>query len=273
MNYRTYPVDYIQQLKRERGARGRKKARAFMEYWDDMEHGDHNSEGFYAESWEVSRSTSHGWIKEFRKEIDLFLDHWYLKNMQHYSYAEKSTEQNEQVQPSKTSTLEHRKAGLYNNTTEQNEQVQPREVFNSNDNDYKGGMSFSNDPKFNDLFFIYAQNTKHPGHKEKAYAAYVNSKVDASMLTLAAVQYLHDPAVGDRRFNLTNFIMNEAYIPYLPKIIRVKHGDNVIEGEYIEEKSGVFRDGKLVAELTPSRLVELYKVGSLEFVNQLRKVS
>lgn len=144
MSYRSYPTDYIQSLKQERGLRGRKKARAFMEYFDDMEHGEHNSETFYAKSWEVSRSTAHEWIKEFYNEIELFFNHWTLKNTTHYTYAKKSTEQ----QPSKTSTHEAQNLGVCKNPAEQ----QPREVFNINNNNNKGVSFF--DAAFEDMYRI-----------------------------------------------------------------------------------------------------------------------
>ena len=48
MNYMMIPTDYIQSLKEKKGIIGRKKARSFMEYWNDMEQGEHNSYGFFS---------------------------------------------------------------------------------------------------------------------------------------------------------------------------------------------------------------------------------
>lgn len=270
MNYKSYPTDYIQQLKRERGVAGRKKARAFMEFWDDMEHGDHNSESFYAKSWDVSRSTSHEWIKEFKQENDLFIDHMFLKNQQHYNHAIFSTEQNEQIQPSKTSTSEQRNTGTLTESTEQNEQGLPREAFNLYDGDdhaRKLKREWWNDPEFNDLFFIYSQNTKFVGKKEDAFEQFVRTDMNPSMIILAAVQYLHDPVVGAKRYNLSNFLKNQTYLSYIPKMIKVRHGDGYITGEYDQANQRIIESGtNRVVLLTPERLVELFKDGKLEFV-------
>ncbi|MFY9141482.1 hypothetical protein [Sulfuricurvum sp.] len=269
MNYKNYPTDFIQQLKRERGVAGRKKARAFMEFWDDMEHGDHNSESFYAKSWDVSRSTSHDWIKEFKVENDLFIDHLFIKNQQHYNHAIFQTEQNEQSQPSKTSVCKARNIGTSTTSTEQNEQSQPREAFNLNDNNTARELrrEWWDDGEFQDLFFIYSQNTKYVGKKEDAFAQFTRTEMNPSILILSAVQYLHDPDVGGKHYNLANFLKNETYLSYIPKMIKVRHGNHDIIGEYDRVNNRIIESGSnRTIVLTPERLVELFKAGSLEFL-------
>jgi hypothetical protein len=276
MNYKSYPTDYIQQLKRERGVAGRKKARAFMEFWDDMEHGDHNSESFYAKSWDVSRSTSHDWVVEFRKENDLFIDHLFLKNQQHYNHAVFSTEQNEQRTPSKTSIDKPHNTGTYKEPTEQNEQPIPREAFNLNDNNNARELrrEWWDDAEFQELFFIYSQNTKYVGKKEDAFEQFARTEMNPSILILSAVQYLHDPAIGGKHYNLANFLKNETYLSYIPKIIKVRHGDQEIIGEYDRVNQRIIENGSnRVIVLTPERLVELFKAGSLEFIKPVRRVA
>lgn len=269
MNYKSYPTDFIQQLKRERGIAGRKKARAFMEFWDDMEHGDHNSESFYAKSWDVSRSTSHDWIKEFKVENDLFIDHLFLKNQQHYSHAVFSTEQNEQRQPSKTSEYKAQNIGLNENITEQNEQHQPREAFNIYNNNTARELrrEWWDDAEFQDLFFVYSQNTKFVGKKEDAFEQFSRVELNSSILLLSAVQYLHDPAVGGKHYNLANFLKNQTYLSYIPKMIKVRHGDQEIIGEYDQINQRIIESGSdRIVVLTPERLVQLFKAGALEFI-------
>ncbi len=276
MNYKSYPTDYIQQLKRERGIAGRKKARAFMEFWDDMEHGDHNSESFYAKSWDISRSTSHEWIKEFKVEMDLFVDHMFLKNQQHYNHAVFSTEQNEQRQPSKTSNDKHRNIGTYTTSTEQNEQGLPREAFNLNNNNPVRELrrEWWNDGEFEELFFIYSQNTRFVGKKEDAFEQYTRTEMNPSILILSAVQYLHDPAVGGKHYNLANFLKNETYLSYIPKMIKVRHGDEEIIGEYDRVNHRIIENGSnRIIILTPERLVELFKIGSLEFIKPVGRAA
>lgn len=269
MNYKSYPTDFIQQLKRERGVAGRKKARAFMEFWDDMEHGDHNSESFYAKSWDVSRSTSHEWIKEFKVEMDLYIDHMFLKNQQHYNHAIFSTEQNEQRQPSKTSKDKPRIIGTSTTQTEQNEQHQPREAFNLYDNNNVRELrrEWWSDGEFQDLFFIYSQNTKFVGKKEDAFEQFTKTEMNPSILILSAVQYLHDPDIGGKHYNLANFLKNETYLAYIPKMIKVRHGDQDIVGEYDRFNQRIIESGSnRFIVLTPERLVELFKAGALEFI-------
>lgn len=276
MNYKSYPTDFIQQLKRERGVAGRKKARAFMEFWDDMEHGDHNSESFYAKSWDISRSTSHEWIKEFKVEMDLFVDHMFLKNQQHYNHAVFSTEQNEQRQPSKTSTNKPRNIGTYTTSTEQNEQCLPREDFNLNDNNTVRELrrEWWNDGEFQELFFIYSQNTRFVGKKEEAFEQFTRTEMNPSILILSAVQYLHDPLVGGKHYNLANFLKNETYLSYIPKMIKVRHGDQTIIGEYDRVNQRIIENGSnRVIVLTPERLVELFKVGALEFIKPVGRAA
>lgn len=276
MNYKNYPTDFIQQLKRERGVAGRKKARAFMEFWDDMEHGDHNSESFYAKSWDVSRSTSHDWIKEFKVENDLFIDHLFLKNQQHYNHAIFQTEQNEQSQPSKPSVDKARNMGTFTTSTEQTEQSKPREAFNLNDNNTARELrrEWWDDGEFQDLFFIYSQNTKYVGKKEDAFAQFTRTEMNPSILILSAVQYLHDPDVGGKHYNLANFLKNETYLSYIPKMIKVRHGDEDIVGEYDRVNNRIIESGSnRTIVLTPERLVELFKTGSLEFIKPAGRVA
>lgn len=276
MNYKSYPTDFIQQLKRERGVAGRKKARAFMEFWDDMEHGDHNSESFYAKSWDVSRSTSHDWIKEFKVENDLFIDHLFLKNQQHYSHAVFSTEQNEQRQPSKTSEYKAQNIGINENITEQNEQHQPREAFNIYNNNTARELrrEWWDDAEFQDLFFVYSQNTKFVGKKEDAFEQFARVELNSSILLLSAVQYLHDPAVGGKHYNLANFLKNQTYLSYIPKMIKVRHGDQEIIGEYDQINQRIIESGSdRIVVLTPERLVQLFKAGALEFIKPAGRAS
>jgi len=64
----SMPIYYIELRNKEE----RKKSRCFIEYFYDLEIGEHNSYGFYAKSWEVGKATAHRWIKEFNEEIVKF---------------------------------------------------------------------------------------------------------------------------------------------------------------------------------------------------------
>jgi len=260
MNYKTYPTDYVQELNQTRGVKGRKKSRAFMEYWNDMEHADHNSFGFYSVSWDVSKSTAHEWIKEFMNEIELFLSHWDIRNKQHYKYAQNQTER----QPNKTNGNKAQNSGVFKEPSE----LQPNEALNLYNNNNTREQFFWNDKEFNDLFFIYGANTKYKGKKEEAYEVFKHIDVDINMLKLSAMKYLHDPETEGKRYNLTNFLKNQIYLSYMPKMIRIKLKGEWISGVYNDKtKQFIPDDNKFVGSLSSERLVDMYQKGELEFIN------
>ena len=264
MNYRTYPTDYVNELNKK-GIRGRKKARAFMEYWNDMEYGEFFSIGFYARSWDVSKSTAHEWIKEFNDEIDLFLNHWTLKNKQHYNSVQKQTERIERSQPNESNAQEARNYGDFEKSTERIERSQPNEVFNIYDDNNIGRMQF--DKHFGDLFFLYRMNTKYGGKKEEAYKEWLKIKdlIDIDQLKRAAILYLHDPHI-EKKYNLANFLKNEVYLSYMPKRIKIKIKGEWKVGTYDDKEQVFFADDGYKGLLPPERLAELFAKGDLEFV-------
>jgi len=261
MNYKTYPTDYVQELNLSRGARGRKKSRAFMEYWNDMEHSDHNSESFYAKSWDVSPSTSHTWIKEFMEEIELFLSHWDIRNKQHYTYAKKQTEE----QPSKTRSFEAQEIGDFRNEEEE----QPREALNYYNKNNRQNSDFLFDKDYNDFFFVYSRNTRYPGKKQEAYEAFRKTDVDVNLLKLASMRYLHDKVV-DKPVGVKKFLENEMYQPYLPKYMRVYSNSVWLEGIY-NDNSYEFKTatGVLIGIIEPALLVSLFEKKELEYLKGL----
>lgn len=260
MNYKTYPTDYVQQLNTERGVKGRKKSRAFLEYWNDMEHGDHNSFGFYATSWEVSKSTAFDWINEFMEEIELFLSHWDIRNKKHYKYAQNETER----LPNKTNGEKAQNIGACENEPER----LPNEALNLYNNNKIKEKFFWNDKDFNDLFFIYGANTKFKGKKEEAYEVFKHTDIDINLLKLSAMKYLHDPDTEGKRYNLTNFLKNQTYLSYMPKMIRIQVEGKWMTGLY-DDKTMIFAadDNKFVGTLTTDRLLHFYEKGLLEFIN------
>jgi len=48
----------------------RDKARAFLEYISDKLMYENNSVRFYAECWNISKTTAHAWIKEFKDMLE-----------------------------------------------------------------------------------------------------------------------------------------------------------------------------------------------------------
>ena len=266
--YKSYPSDYVRWLK-QNGKR--KKASAFMEYFDDNESNEHFSISFYANSWGVSKSTAWTWIQEFKKEINKFSIYWNLKNKQ------KNSQKTFQKKFTKTQTerqsndLEHYKT---TETTEKSNsqdfekkqtERQPNEVYNIYDDDNKDEALL--DKHFYDLFFIYRQNYKFAGKREEAYIEYkkIKDKIDYKELKRAIILYLHDPEI-EKRYNFKNFLKNEVFYSYIPKKIKIKIKDEWKLGTY-DDKEQVFRaDDGYKGILTPERLAELFAKGELEFI-------
>ena len=88
MKLRTHtvplPTDYVSQL-RNQGKR--KKSRCFIEYFYDIEVGEHNSYSFYAKSWEVGKGTAYRWVEEFNEALEIFDAARELKRKVHYQKA------------------------------------------------------------------------------------------------------------------------------------------------------------------------------------------
>ncbi|WP_281950263.1 hypothetical protein [Nitrosophilus kaiyonis] len=223
MNYKTYPVDYINEL---RAAGKRKKSMAFMDYWHDLEMGEYNAERFYAKSWNVSPSTAHEWIKEFKDEIDKFLAHWQLKNEQHYNNVKKLSEQ----KSSKLSREKARKLGEVKNTAEQ----QSSEVFNIYTTTNKEQLELNR--KFEDLIFIYQTNGGKVIRDKETYEAFIKAMEDIkdiNLLKASSIRHLHDNR--EKPAWLRNFLENMIYRRYLTPVYEIKRKTDYVTGKYNKE--------------------------------------
>ena len=236
MNYALMPTDYVDQLK---SVDKRKKARAFMEYFNDMECNEDNSYGFYAKSWEVSKSTAYVWVDEFHKECELFIAHWELKNKRHYSYAKNTAER----QPNDSRTKIN---SINPNNTEFQEidkttaERQPNEALNTcivvGGGD-KDKTEFATDGEFNtyysELRFIAG---KYVGKKDEAYKSYVNVKeyLNIKVLVKTYKEYVRSVKVhnNEKIQGFKKFIDSEMYLAFLPKKVKIIHEEGIFEGYY-----------------------------------------
>lgn len=243
MNYIMLPVDYIRGLRTS--VRGRTKARAFMEYFDDLELGDHHSVQFYATSWGVSKSTAHDWLKDFRHETDRFLNYWILKNEQHYSYAK--------------------------NQTERTERQQPNEAFNSNVDDARE-VNYMTDIEFSDLCFIYSMNGGTVGKKMEVYEVYKSVNVDPDSLKMASMEYLHSD-VFKGHYNLKNFLSNDTYLKYMPKRVSINYDGRWVDMDYHSDTGELIADNGAKGMLTANAMMQKYKDGSLKFIKPVGRAA
>ena len=60
----TYDLEYIEELK-ERGVRAKRKAVAYMLYAYNVKLKQRYSIRYYAEIWDIGKTTACNWIKEF----------------------------------------------------------------------------------------------------------------------------------------------------------------------------------------------------------------
>lgn len=263
-HYLRAPTDYTDELKR---TGQRKKARAFWEYVDDVENKEENSLRFYEKSWEIGKTTVARWLVEFEHEYSRFLAAWYLINKQDKKVAGQLRD-SFGTEKSHINTL-YTEFEKCVGTAEVLERDKVSNLYIEEDTCANKEKNWWNDADFNDLFFIYSQNTKFVGKKEEAYEAYKRTNIDHNMLILASIQYLHDPQTVNKRFNLANFLKNDAYLPYVPKHMRVFNTETGVwkDGVYDENEEVFISNDKLSRWIfTPSRLVELFKEGKLEFV-------
>lgn len=262
IHYVKFATDYTDQL-RSRGRR--KKARCFWEYFYDVQDEEKNSVGFYAKSWEVSKSTAHEWLANFKEEYELFTAAMELVNNQQNSSASKQSERlpnDNKTNKASESTSTPSVDESYRTLTER----LPNKALNKYNNN-----NACDERLFSDLFNIYNMNTDFPGSKEKAFKQYeiMHHKVNHKELVKAVVFYLHDPKREGKLNNLENFLKNEVYDNYMPKHIRVFTSGVWLEGKYNRDTE-VFtpNDGEAM-RLLSDVLTSKFSKGELEFIREV----
>jgi hypothetical protein len=268
MNYVLMPVDYIEQLK----ANGkRKKARAFMEYFNDMQCEEENSYSFYAKSWEVSKSTAYAWVDEFNNECELFIAHWELKNKRHYSYVKNTAERQPNGNRTKITTTKPKNTDFSESRKTATER-QSNKALNTCivvGGDEKDKEEFATDGEFNtyysELRFIAG---KYAGNKDEAYKSYLKVKefLNMKILVSAYKQYVKSVDVykQEKIQGFKKFIDGEMYLAFLPKQIKVISELGVFEG-YYENESLKTADGKYFG-ISHSKYLEFLKNQKIEFL-------
>ncbi|MEM5558691.1 hypothetical protein AAHK07_09215 [Aliarcobacter cryaerophilus] len=151
------PSDYYRELKFKKN--NRPKARAFMEYYDDMDLGEHNSVRFYATSWGIAVGTAHGWIDDFKIEIDKYYATRQLRSDGHYSYAKNENKRSEQNEVNKKELSNTDNIDTSKVSNEQTEQNQMNKGLNASiSNNINADSNESTDKTFDKVHKNYSTN-------------------------------------------------------------------------------------------------------------------
>lgn len=260
------PSDYYRELKFKKN--NRPKARAFMEYYDDMDLGEHNSVRFYATSWGIAVGTAHGWIDDFKREIDKYYATRQLRSDGHYSYAKNENERTEQNEVNKkelsnTDNIDTSKVS--NEQTEQNQMNKGLNASISKDiyvesKDIDKDKSFTkNKIAYSNKFEIcWQEYDKKKGNKPKAFNIFEKKLkgIDQDLIIEAIREY---KATKEEWRDLKDFdgFLNGMIDIYLPKRAWVldKHGNKHI-GHFYDSKNLFISNEQLKLTLESKSITE-----------------
>ena len=266
MGYISVPIDYIRELK---NSGKRDKARAFMEYFDDMNTNSINAFSFYAHSWGISKTQTQTWIREFKNEIERFFSFWLIKNSRHFSSVQNSTDR----QPTDHRPIDTLKTPI-TSTLQKNHRPMtdrpPTEAFNLNNNNNSARVNFY-DPEFEDLYLRAKHSYKFAGNKEDAYEEYITNHIHISHTDMAYAYMMHvnDPQCKGKFYNLANFMKNQIYIAYLLPRIRVMKDGKMLGGWYDKDNERLeTEDGGW--KLTKERFREKVTKGEIVILPQMK---
>lgn len=256
------PTDYVSEL-RNQGKR--KKSRAFMEYFYDMEVGEHNSYSFYAKSWEVGKGTAHRWIKEFNEALEIFDAARELKRQVCYQKATSKTTDKEVCKKSggtigtiEMERLEHpqstysREFVTIDETIESNAVELSFIINNNKDNEQhitKDFYLFINEIKM---------SIKNVGNIDEIYKAYqkVKTHLDLATLSKAYRAYARETK-SDRKVGLVKFLDDLMFLAYVKPYIELYANDDVYLGVFDKENETLHTKTKTYT-LSLDRYSELY---------------
>jgi uncharacterized protein YukE len=255
-SYISVPIDYVRELKMNGN---RKKARSFLEYFDDMDLAEHNSVRFYAKSWDVSVGTAHKWIDDFNREIDKYYNFWKLKNARHYSSVKKQTEH----QLNEMNTDEARNNGEFQKRDEQ----QLNKVFNINTTT-KGdpGVSPHLDTDFMRLITELKLGYKNIGNLEDSYKAYSNikEKFNSKDILKAYKSYAFE-VDQSKRVGLAKFLNQLIYMSYVKAEIKITNNNEIYSGFYDSDKE-LLVSGDKTYKFSQKKYDELNNLGNIKII-------
>ncbi|UXC28584.1 hypothetical protein N3114_11235 [Aliarcobacter butzleri] len=264
MKLRTHtiplPTDYVSEL-RNKGKR--KKSRCFIEYFYDMEVGEHNSYRFYGKSWEVSSSTAHEWIKEFNEALEIFDAARELKRKVHYQETNKKSdaslclESNRTNLTDETERIEHFQKTIISDCLENNRTNLTDETERSFNyiNNKKENVFLNND--FYRFISEIKMVIKNVGNVEDIYESYLKVKDLIDLPTLSKIyrEYSNETKT-ERKVGLSRFLSDLMYLSYCKPYIVVENDGSFVTGTYDKDKEILITKDKNYG-LTLSRYSEL----------------
>ena len=274
MKLRTHtvplPTDYVSQL-RNQGKR--KKSRCFIEYFYDIEVGEHNSYSFYAKSWEVGKGTAYRWVEEFNEALEIFDAARELKRKVHYQKAIKKDggelcpksdgtngtivmERLEHHQEPIVSTIQKSSGTIGTNTMERS-----FNIINNNKED-----SFL-DKEFYQFISEIKMSIKNVGNIDDIYKSYLKVKDLLDLGTLSKIyrEYSNETR-SERKVGLAKFLDDLIYLSYCNPYIKLDNDGSILTGVWNKEKEIFITKGKNYG-LSSSRYSEFNNENKIKVIN------
>ena len=278
MKLRTHtvalPTDYVSE---QRNKGKRKKSRCFIEYFYDIEVGEHNSYSFYAKSWEVSKSTAFEWVKEFNEALEIFDAARELKRITHYEKAIKKHIKrdggelchkfNRTNRTTTTERLEHQQEPYLSVLQENSRTIGTLEtersfnIINNNKED-----SFL-DKEFYQFISEIKMSIKNVGNIDDIYKSYLKIKDLLDLGTLSKIyrEYSNETR-SERKVGLAKFLDDLIYLSYCNPYIELENDGSILAGVWDKEKEIFITKDKNYG-LSSSRYSELNNENKIKVIN------
>ena len=278
MKLRTHtvplPTDYVSE---QRNKGKRKKSRCFIEYFYDIEVGEHNSYSFYAKSWEVSKSTAFEWVKEFNEALEIFDAARELKRITHYEKAIKKHIKrdggelchkfNRTNRTTTTERLEHQQEPYLSVLQENSRTIGTLEtersfnIINNNKED-----SFL-DKEFYQFISEIKMSIKNVGNIDEIYKSYLKVKDLLDLGTLSKIyrEYSNETR-SERKVGLAKFLDDLIYLSYCNPYIELDNDGSILAGVWDKEKEIFITKDKNYG-LSSSRYSEFNNENKIKVIN------
>ncbi len=274
MKLRTHtiplPTDYVSEL---RNSAQRKKSRCFIEYFYDMEVGEHNSYGFYAKSWDVGKATAHRWVKDFNEALEIFDAARELKRQIHYKKAVDNVDVSLCLESNGTNGT------IITERLEYNQEPIVSSVQETNGTNGTNGVEQSfininnkeNETPFLDKDFLRFINEiklsiKNVGNTNLIYKSYSKVQHQLDLKTLSKIYRLYSQETKEsNKVGLSKFLDDYMFLSYVKPVIKINLESEIIEGIYDKEKEILNTNDKNL-QLTYDRYSELNLSSCIETI-------